>query len=1249
VRIRALVESRLEGDALAAALRHEFELGRQIRANANLVIARDTGVSQGIGWRASELRDGLSIRNFLEQRGPLPMGTAIDVALGVAHVLEALHAGGIAHLGIDVDTVHIGAAEHGVWIDGERFWRKVGGVGESPFRRTTSRAPEYRRSDSVPDARTDAHDLASLLLWMLTGSDMDAEPDTSEPVTAQSTVQSTSMPERLRGLVARCLARDPKDRPQDGAELVAELSLIRDELSLAATTTMRPISRDSVSNSNQDEGVPGGMATIITERGTQHTVTSSGSAKPKGEGAKLSHDDFGGAQPFEIESVLGRGGMGVVYLARDKKLDRKVAIKLHELGLVEDDEDENSLVREARLMAKLPVHPNVVAVFAADELVDGRLYVVMEFIEGGSLRQEMQRNPSMSRERFEKVAQDLCAGVAHAHTHQLVHKDIKPENVMVAADGRHKIADFGIAHAIQKTGMMGDSRGTVSGTPAYMSPEQFENQKLTPASDVYAIGCLLYELASGAPPFTGRDVWRQHFFDEPKPPRFRFESSANQDIERIILRCLAKEPKDRYSNAAVLGEALAKVFSAAARGDTARATAVGDQTIYTYNTSEHMPARRKGMSLMIASIIFLAIAVAGVLAWRMITKDPKVDSTLRVLHGEQALSGDEPIDLVSLTELALETRGDATVEAAIWRHDGIETELTLRPRGDNLSPVDPAGSFETGELLIRYLGGQGATVETRIPVRSIAWEPDPAIVSRAEAINTTIGAMEGPASLRTRLSELGALLAEIREATAMRLDREVPATAKLNAFHATLEATLAAREEKPDIVIEGGDTDGEIRRVRSLSDLTLRIDKGNDISGTTARFGNIELRVQPKGTGQWSFVSNVEIPSSGELEATATDVFGNVGRLTLRVAGTRFQASPALAALLRDLALAIDKSELERATQLASEARDRLNQEREGLLDPRETVSGELAGLEGRLKAALDQQNRLGMPPVIALTLGDEPQADDVEVMRLASLSEIELDIQAPNGVDECRVEFEGEQIFEGSRAGKIRLRNPTESKPSGRLKITVTDKLGLPAERTLRIRAIPFALDEAEMAALAAIESMVKTKLDGDLDKATTDLTELRFTVEERRDRNLLRAEADLKPLDDLSQLITSQRTNRAMLPVLTCRATEGPIENGGFIKVEKISDLVFQVEAANGIDTVSATLAGQPLSMTGSGTLRRFKNPSRSVSEGELEVVVKDKLGQSTTCKFHVLGRTFELGSLAEQEFSQVAADLAARRNLS
>jgi eukaryotic-like serine/threonine-protein kinase len=249
---------------------------------------------------------------------------------------------------------------------------------------------------------------------------------------------------------------------------------------------------------------------------------------------------------FVLVRELGRGGMSRVYLGRDEVLDRPVAVKVVEPD-PEDPQVGLLFRREGRAAARLS-HPNIVRVYDAgeDELGgSGVSYIVMEYVPCGDFEDMIGRNGSLPETMLSRMGVDVASGLAHAHERGIVHRDVKPRNILIDDRGSPKLADFGIARALDGT-TSHNRADTYLGTAAYSSPEQLRGGRVTNKSDVYSFGATLYHAAVGEQPFLGNsiEVANQHIHKMPTPPRQR-GARIGEDLEALILECLAKNPSER--------------------------------------------------------------------------------------------------------------------------------------------------------------------------------------------------------------------------------------------------------------------------------------------------------------------------------------------------------------------------------------------------------------------------------------------------------------------------------------------------------------------------------------------------------------------------------------------------------------------------------------------------------------------------------------------------------------------------------
>lgn len=253
-------------------------------------------------------------------------------------------------------------------------------------------------------------------------------------------------------------------------------------------------------------------------------------------------------QRFEILSVLGAGGMGVVYKARDRELDDLVALKMLKREQMTDPTLLERLKSEIKLARKI-THPNVLRTYDFGE-IEGIPYISMEYVRGVTLRYMLDQTRRLPYSAGLRLAKQLCAGLGAAHSVGVLHRDIKPENLILEPTGNAKLMDFGIARPIRRMEPGRTEAGMIVGTPLYLSPEQLQGQEADARADIYSTGVVLYEIFAGVLPFNGAnamEILLKHIREAPPPPRTHW-AEIPPKLEQIILRCLAKNPAERYGS-----------------------------------------------------------------------------------------------------------------------------------------------------------------------------------------------------------------------------------------------------------------------------------------------------------------------------------------------------------------------------------------------------------------------------------------------------------------------------------------------------------------------------------------------------------------------------------------------------------------------------------------------------------------------------------------------------------------------------
>jgi eukaryotic-like serine/threonine-protein kinase len=330
------------------------------------------------------------------------------------------------------------------------------------------------------------------------------------------------------------------------------------------------------------------------------------------------------ADRYERHESLGLGGMAQVWRGHDTVLGRSVAVKMLLPQYAADPQFVDRFRREAQSAASLS-HPNVVTVFDTGN-DRGSHYIVMEYIEGPTLKEVIQQEAPMPPQKVAQIGIEVAEGLGFAHEHGFVHRDVKPANIMMTRQGVAKVADFGIARAVA-----GDSlthTAMVLGTAQYFSPEQAQNEEVDARSDLYSLGVVLYEMLTGQVPFTGSSpvaIAYRHVKDPPVPPS-RINPDVTPDIEAIVLRLLAKNPSNRYASARELGDDLIRYI----RGEQVSAPpvmsdgtsvmgALSDETMIIDRAAvqrEISPEQRR-KKIGTRLLVVIALAILGIAGWAL--------------------------------------------------------------------------------------------------------------------------------------------------------------------------------------------------------------------------------------------------------------------------------------------------------------------------------------------------------------------------------------------------------------------------------------------------------------------------------------------------------------------------------------------------------------------------------------------------------------------------------------------------------
>jgi serine/threonine-protein kinase len=344
---------------------------------------------------------------------------------------------------------------------------------------------------------------------------------------------------------------------------------------------------------------------------------------------------------YELRGLVGSGGMANVFLSHDEVLDRDVALKLLKDQYAQNEEFVERFKREARSAASLS-HPHIVPVFAWGETGDGMYYMAMEYLSGGTLKERIMSKGTLPARTATAVALQIAEALQAAHEQGMIHRDIKPRNILITDSGHVKVADFGIAHAAEASTI--SDLGDILGSVKYMSPEQAIGEPVGPGSDLYSLGVVLYEMLTGRVPFevaTPTDVPVKHA-EEPPPHPKEIDPKVPEGTDALVMKLLATDPADRYASAGELIEDLRRVRKGLSPvislGDDATTVAMRAPAASTLAApapgGTRLRRRRGGLSWTLAAFMVLALlgAVGGAVGWNSL-RDSGAASIAEILRG----------------------------------------------------------------------------------------------------------------------------------------------------------------------------------------------------------------------------------------------------------------------------------------------------------------------------------------------------------------------------------------------------------------------------------------------------------------------------------------------------------------------------------------------------------------------------------------------------------------------------------------
>jgi len=506
--------------------KQELILARQV-THKNVVRIFDLGSADGRKFITMDYIEGRDLKSILVEHGKLPPAEVVPIFQQICRGLEAAHVEGVVHRDLKPQNIMVDDASR-VWLMDFGLARsmELAGLTRTGVLMGTPdyMSPEQARAEKV-DARSDLFSLGIIVYEMLVGH-LPFQAETLMAKLLQRVQQRAkpvteidpSIPAPLGAVVTKCLEPDVAKRYQSVREILDDLSG-----NVQTTQSIGPSQTNTASS---------GEATVL-------------SLEALGPGSQ-----FG--PRYRIESEIGEGGMGKVYKAYDSDLDRTVALKLVRPELAKDASSLQRFKQELLLASRIS-HRNILRIHDLGD-VGGVKFISMAYIQGMDLHELISKMGKLQIERVVNIAKQLAGALEAAHREGVVHRDLKPRNVLITVEDHVYVSDFGLAKSLDAETTAMTRAGEVLGTPRYMSPEQAESKPADHRSDLYSLGVILYEMATGEVPFSGESslqVMFQHVQQPPKDPRL-VNPEIPEYLGSIILKCLEKDPALRYQSATEL-------------------------------------------------------------------------------------------------------------------------------------------------------------------------------------------------------------------------------------------------------------------------------------------------------------------------------------------------------------------------------------------------------------------------------------------------------------------------------------------------------------------------------------------------------------------------------------------------------------------------------------------------------------------------------------------------------------------------